>query len=79
IRDALEASPDVERVIHLRTLHTGPDELLVGVKIAVAVDDSAWAIARTIDDAEQRIREVVPTARWVYVEPDLDRLRTGHA
>ena len=32
IRDALEASPDVERVIHLRTLHTRPDELLVGVK-----------------------------------------------
>ncbi|MDH5278771.1 MAG: cation transporter, partial [Actinomycetota bacterium] len=52
---------------------------LVGVKIAVAVDDSASEIARTIDDAERRIRAAVPTARWVYVEPDLDRLRTGHA
>jgi len=79
IRDVLESSPDVERVIHLRTLHTGPDELLVGVKIAVAVDGSASEIARTIDDVELRIRAAVPTARWVYVEPDLDRLRTGQA
>jgi cation diffusion facilitator family transporter len=77
IRHAVESSPDVERVIHLRTLHTGPDELLVGVKIAVAVEDSAREIARTIDEVERRIRSEVPTARWVYVEPDLDRLRTG--
>jgi divalent metal cation (Fe/Co/Zn/Cd) transporter len=79
IRAALESSPNVARVIHLRTLHTGPDELLVGVKIAVAVDDSAQDIARTIDDAEQRVRAAVPGARWVYVEPDLDRLGSGGA
>jgi divalent metal cation (Fe/Co/Zn/Cd) transporter len=77
IRESLADSPGVSRVIHLRTLHTGPDELLVGVKIAVAADTTASGIARTIDAAEQRVREAVPTARWVYVEPDLDRAPGG--
>jgi len=73
VRTALEAVPGVDRVIHLRTLHTGPDELLVGAKIAVTHDDTAAFVARTIDDAEARIRAAVPGARWIYLEPDLER------
>jgi divalent metal cation (Fe/Co/Zn/Cd) transporter len=72
IRAALEQG-DVERVIHLRTLHIGPDELLVGAKIAVAHDDSAAAVARAIDAAEARIRAAVPTAAVIYLEPDIRR------
>ena len=73
IRAALEDSPDVERVIHLKTLHVGPEELLVAAKIAVRHDDTAATIARAIDQAEQRVRAVVPTATAIYLEPDLDR------
>jgi cation diffusion facilitator family transporter len=73
VRQALESTIGVERVIHVRTLHTGPDELLVGAKIAVLHDTMAASVARTIDDAEASIRAAVPTARWIYVEPDLDR------
>jgi cation diffusion facilitator family transporter len=73
VRRALHGTPGVDRVIHLRTLHTGPDELLVGVKVAVPADVSAAEVAATIDRAEQRVRDAVPTARWIYVEPDLDR------
>lgn len=72
IRAALEQG-EVERVIHLRTLHIGPDELLVGAKIAVAHDDSALAVARAIDAAEERIRAAVPTATVIYLEPDIRR------
>jgi cation diffusion facilitator family transporter len=35
IREALAGEAGVDSVIHMRTLHTGPDELLVGVKIGV--------------------------------------------
>jgi cation diffusion facilitator family transporter len=70
---ALESEPLVERVIHLRTLHTGPDELLVAAKIAVRHDDTAAAVASAIDGAERRIREGVPEARWIYLEPDLEK------
>ena len=60
-------------VIHMRTLHLGPDEILVAAKIAVEHDDTAAGIARGIDDAERRIRDAVPTARVIYLEPDLRR------
>jgi cation diffusion facilitator family transporter len=73
VRTALESVPGVDRVIHLRTLHTGPDELLVGAKIAVTHDDTAAFVARTINDAEATIRAAVPGARWIYLEPDLER------
>ncbi len=70
---ALEAAPEVSRVIHLRTLHLGPEELLVAAKIAVEHDDTAGEVARGIDEAERRIREAVPMARVIYLEPDLYR------
>ncbi len=73
IRAALESSPGVLRVIHLRTLHIGPDELLVGAKIAIAHNDTGAQIARDIDAAEAALRAAVPTATYVFLEPDLDR------
>jgi cation diffusion facilitator family transporter len=72
----LESVEEIDRVIHLRTLHVGPEELLVAVKIAVTSDDTAAEVARGIDAAESRIREAVPMARHIYIEPDLDRVRT---
>jgi len=73
IRAALESSPLVDRVIHLRTLHVGPDELLVAAKIAIGQRDTGAQIAAGIDDAERRLRAQVPTAKYVFLEPDLDR------
>jgi len=71
IEQALEAGEDSVRVIHLRTLHMGPEELLVAAKISVSHDESAGAIARAIDEAEARVRAAVPIARFIYLEPDL--------
>ncbi|MBF8193206.1 cation transporter [Nonomuraea sp. K274] len=77
IRRALESAPEVDRIIHMRTLHLGPEELLVGAKIAVSHDETASDVARGIDEAERRIREAVPIARVIYLEPDLDRARAA--
>ncbi|HEX6888209.1 MAG TPA: cation diffusion facilitator family transporter [Candidatus Nanopelagicales bacterium] len=74
IRAAVAEQAGVHSIIHMRTLHTGPDELLVAVKIGVDPDDQASDLARIIDGAEERIRAVVPTARWIYVEPDVRRV-----
>jgi cation diffusion facilitator family transporter len=73
IRSALESAPAVQRVIHLRTLHVGPDDILVAAKVAVNGSDSAARIAVAIDDAERRVRAAVPAATYIYLEPDLDR------
>ena len=76
IRAAIESEPLVERVIHLRTLHTGPDEIMVAAKIAVDHDDTAAQVAAAIDGAEIRIRAAVPEARYIFLEPDLQRRGT---
>jgi len=71
ISSALEA--DGTKIIHLKTLHLGPEELLVAAKISVGAADSGAEIAKVIDDAESRIREAVPMARVIYLEPDVER------
>ncbi len=71
IEKAIVDGPEVERVIHMRTLHLGPDELLVAAKIAVHHDDTAAEVARGIDAAESRVRAAVPIARVIFLEPDL--------
>ena len=73
VKAALESAPLVERVIHLRTLHVGPDALLVGAKIAITRCDTAQDIAQGIDEAERLLRLAVPSAQYVFLEPDLDR------
>jgi divalent metal cation (Fe/Co/Zn/Cd) transporter len=73
IEQAIVNGPEVERVIHMRTLHLGPDELLVAAKIAIHSSDTAAEIASGIDAAEARIRAAVPIASVIYLEPDLDR------
>ena len=77
IRAALEATEGVERVIHLRTLHVGPDELLVAAKIAIMHNDTGAEIAADINTAEAAIRAAVPSARYIFLEPDLDRGATA--
>jgi divalent metal cation (Fe/Co/Zn/Cd) transporter len=71
LRDRLEATPGVERVIHMKTLHLGPEELLVAVKIGVSRTASAADVADTIDAAERGMREAEPAAQVIYVEPDI--------
>jgi cation diffusion facilitator family transporter len=71
ISTALEA--DGTKIIHLKTLHLGPEELLVAAKISVGAAATGAEIAKVIDDAESRIREAVPMARVIYLEPDVER------
>jgi divalent metal cation (Fe/Co/Zn/Cd) transporter len=71
IEQAIVAGPGVERIIHMKTLHLGPEELLVAAKIAVRQGESAQDIARGINDTETRIRAAVPIARVIYLEPDI--------
>jgi cation diffusion facilitator family transporter len=71
IRDAINADPEVEALIHMKTLYLGPDELLVAAKIALASQSRLTDIAASINAVEARIREAVPVARVIYLEPDI--------
>lgn len=73
IRTAMLESPHVEGVIHLRTQHFGPDQLLVGAKLAFSGTLTFAELADAINEVERRVREVVPIARPMYIEPDIVR------
>ena len=70
---ALEDGPEVERVIHMRTVHISPDSILVAAKIAVRGSETAAQVAEGIDAAERRVRAAVPIAQTIYLEPDIYR------
>ncbi|HEY9376524.1 MAG TPA: cation diffusion facilitator family transporter [Jiangellaceae bacterium] len=72
----IEAAIEAEgtgRIIHLRTLYVGPEELLVAAKISIERTQSGEEIAATINAAEARVRAAVPEAAVIFLEPDLDR------
>jgi len=73
ITERLEAADEVVRVIHIRTQYLGPDELLVAAKLALRPGMSVEQVATSIDAAEARVRDAVPVARLIYLEPDLER------
>ncbi|HEX4788160.1 MAG TPA: cation diffusion facilitator family transporter [Actinospica sp.] len=71
IRAALADGTLVTRVIHMRTMHLGPEELLVAAKIAVRPEATAADVAAAINAAEARVRAAEPAARVIYLEPDI--------
>ena len=71
IEQAILAGAGVERIIHMKTLYLGPEELLVAAKIAVPRSERAEEVATHINEAEARIREAMPIARVIYLEPDI--------
>ncbi|WP_030016133.1 cation diffusion facilitator family transporter [Curtobacterium sp. S6] len=73
IREAIDTQRGIG-LIHLKTMHLGPDELLVAAKISVQkADVSAEQLVDAINATEARIRDAVSQARMVYIEPDIYR------
>ena len=73
IRGAIESTEGVTRIIHMKTLHIAPEELLVAAKIGVAENASGGEIAAVINAAERSLRTAEPMAAQVFLEPDVFR------
>jgi len=71
--DALTSSQHVTRLIHIRTLHLGPEELMVAAKLEFERNLSMAELAASVDAAERSLRAAVPTVTLIYIEPDLYR------
>ncbi len=73
IEAAVVGTDGVDRLIHMRTLHIGPEELIVAAKVAVTATDTAELVATTINRAELHARQAVPDLTLLmYLEPDID-------
>lgn len=80
IEDAIVGSPGVHRLIHMRTMHVGPEELLVAAKVAVTTTETGQDIADAINVAELHARQAVPgLTLLMYLEPDLDHAPAAQA
>lgn len=72
IVSAIEADSVVAELIDLKTMHTGPDDVLVVARVRFKSGlTTGGELAKEIDDLQQRIQELVPTASHIYIEPDL--------
>ncbi len=71
IREALESTDGVERVIHFRTLHLGPEQILLAAKVAINEASSGADVANLINRAEAAVRAAVPMVTVTYIEPDI--------
>ena len=77
IEAALTGQDGIDRVVHLKTTHLSPDELLIAAKITFRADERLGDVAATIDAAEERVRAAVPLRCVIYLEPDVDRAPAG--
>lgn len=73
INASLATADKVNRIIHLRTMHLGPDQLLVAAKLDFDPSLTVGDLATAIDDAEAGLRAAVPIATTIYIEPDILR------
>lgn len=60
-------------VIHLRTMHLGPDDVLVTAKVAAEAGATLDVLSARTDTAERLIRDAVPAARLIFIETDVRR------
>ncbi len=70
IVDAIERTDHVVRVLHMRTQHIGPEELLVAAKVEFDQRLNSEVLTEVIDRAEANVRDVTPIAKLIYIEPD---------
>ncbi len=75
IRQAIASTEGIKGVGDLRTIHVGPDDLVIAAGIVVDPSESATGIARAIVEAEARVRRVAPFRTVIYLEPRVPKPR----
>jgi cation diffusion facilitator family transporter len=65
-----EETPGVERVTQLLTMHLGPDEAILAMKIAFRPGMAVEELERTTNEVERRVRKVLPQMQKIFIEAD---------
>ena len=75
VRKAITSTEGVMGLIHLRTQHIGPEELLVAAKVSFDPGYTTTDLVEAINRVEENTRAALPIARIMYVEPDIEAER----
>lgn len=77
IRAAVTEESSYERLIELRTMHLGPSDLLIAMRVELDAGLTFDDVADRLDAIEDRIRSRLPTAGQIFIEADTGRRRRG--
>ncbi|MFT7473762.1 MAG: cation diffusion facilitator family transporter [Verrucomicrobiales bacterium] len=71
ITEALGKESSIVRVIELKTQHLGPEDLLIVARVKFDEKLGGDELASAIDGVHARLKQAIPMADFVYIEPEL--------
>jgi cation diffusion facilitator family transporter len=75
IRAIVAAHKDVVELVHLRTMHLGPDEVIAAIKVRFLGNLDTRRLELSINEIEAELRGELPRLRRIYIEPGFDEER----
>ncbi len=69
IRKAIASTDGIDAIAELRTIHVGPEDLVVAAAVWVDPDLPARAISRSLGEAKDRVRDATPLRTVISIEP----------
>ena len=73
IREEIESRPGVDALLELRTMHMGPDSLIVAARVALGDELDANGAEDLADEVDRRLAEKLPLQPHVFIDPTQTR------
>jgi divalent metal cation (Fe/Co/Zn/Cd) transporter len=73
IREEIESQPGVDALLELRTMHMGPDNLIVAARVALNDEMGADQAEDLADEIDRRLSEKLPLKLNVFIDPTQTR------
>ena len=68
--ELVESDPEVEELTQLITMHRGPEDVLLALKVHFIQTLELDAVEEAINRVEETIREQLPEMKHIFIEPD---------
>ena len=69
IAEEIRSTPGIDEVVELRTMHLGPESVIVAARVAFSDDISADAAEDISGDIDQRLRDRMSIQPHVFIDP----------
>jgi divalent metal cation (Fe/Co/Zn/Cd) transporter len=73
IREEIESRPGVDALLELRTMHMGPDSLIVAARVALNDEMRGDQAEDLADEIDRRLSEKLPMRPNVFIDPTQTR------